>query len=53
MIANNTYPKKKSEKIEEDNNVYAKKGDKLNRFYITGGIDQWFKAEMIEFYGIN
>ncbi len=33
--------------------VYLKKGDKYNRFYIAGGVDYYFEAEMIEFYGIN
>jgi hypothetical protein len=48
MISNKTYPKKYS-------NYYLFKitsGD-YDRFYIAGGENKYFKAEMIEFYGIN
>ncbi len=52
MITNNTYPKKRSRFYNEDN-LYFKKGDKFNAFYISGGDDIFFEAKMIEFYGIS
>jgi hypothetical protein len=36
MIANKSYPKKKSGKMEQDG-IYLKKGDKYNDFFIAGG----------------
>jgi hypothetical protein len=49
---NNTYPKKEYLTYDQDD-AYWKKGDEFNRFYVSGGDDQFFDAQMIEFYGIN
>ena len=52
-LANNTYPKKRSGEYNEEDDIFYKKGDKYNNFYIAGGEDGEFEAKMIEFYGIN
>ena len=37
----------------EQDGVYLKKGDKYNDFYIAGGEQSWFKAKIIQFYGVG
>ena len=39
--------------VYNKDSAYGEKGDKFNRFYISGGEDGEFEAKMIEFYGIN
>ena len=46
------YPQKVQE-IKEKDELYWKKGDKINYFCIAGAKDEYFEAQSIEMFGLK